>query len=231
MTAPAASDSPVASESAQSPAAWTAPASCTAMELTFAATLDGAPLGECVSKALASYESGQMHMINGDTSGTVEFSYTPDYSFHGEMSGVGGPQEMTFLDGTMWIDSGDGPVKGDAESENPDEVLVAGIAEMYRMFADPVMTADLIASSPQWKVDTALAQRDLENGESVQAYRLESTEAFEWNGVPVSNMILWFGQDWTPVGTQASISFGGISSTATQQFYDLGKPVEIKAPS
>ncbi|WP_449373242.1 hypothetical protein [Arthrobacter psychrolactophilus] len=232
-TVPAVSDSPSAqaSDASQNLSSWTAPDTCTAQELSFGATLDGGPLGECVSQALASYGSGKMSMSNGDDYGTVAFTYTPDYSVQGTMTSAGEEIELTFLDGTMWIDSGEGPIKGDPESENPEEVLVAAVAEMYKVFSNPAMTAELISASPKWGIDGALALRTLDNGENVQAYRMESTEPFSWNGIPVSEMILWFGEDWMPVGTQASLSMAGVSTTTTQQFYDLGKPVEIKAPS
>ncbi|MER6499292.1 hypothetical protein ABT218_07845 [Streptomyces sp. NPDC001455] len=214
------------SKAAPSKQAWEAPQSCTDLSLQPGAVLDGAPLGKCVSEALSSHGSGKMH-ITADTYGDVEFTYDPEYNFQGELTGPDGPIKMAFVDGTMWIDQGDGPVKGDKESDDPKERLVATTGELYRLFSDVKYVAEMVQSQPVWKVDDAKDKIELPNGESVESYRIDSDGAFTWNGIPVKDFVLWFAEDWTPVGDQATTEIAGSQETRTQHFYDLGEPVDI----
>ncbi|MFI9625915.1 hypothetical protein [Streptomyces sp. NPDC052042] len=204
-----------------------APQSCTALDLTPGAEIDGAALGVCVSEALSSYGSGKMQ-LTADTYGDIEFTYDPKYSFQGEMQGSDGPFKMTFLDDVMWIDRGSGPVKGDLKSDDPEEKLVGVTGELYRIYSDLDQTAQMVKSQPVWKVDEAMDKVSLPNGESVESYKIVSDGPFSWNEIPVSEFILWFGKDWVPVGDQASVEFMGTKGTHTQKFYDLGEPVTIK---
>ncbi|MFF9653377.1 hypothetical protein [Streptomyces sp. NPDC014622] len=206
--------------------AWEAPQSCTDLNLRPGATLNGKPLGKCVSEALSSYGSGKMH-ITADIYGDVEFTYDPEYNFQGELTGPDGPIKMAFVDETMWIDQGDGPVKGDKKSDDPKEQLVAATGELYRTFSDVKYAAEMVQSQPVWKVDETKDKIELPNGDSVESYRIISDDAFSWNGLPVKEFILWFAEDWTPVGDQASMEIAGKLDTRTQHFYDLGEPVDI----
>ncbi|MFF9352686.1 hypothetical protein [Streptomyces sp. NPDC014734] len=206
------------------------PESCAALDLKPGAKLDGAALGVCVSEALSSYGSGKMR-LTADTFGDIEFTYDPKYSFQGEMQGTNGPFKMTFLDDVMWIDNGSGPVKGDPKSDDPEERLVGATGQLYRIYSDLEQTAEMVKSQPVWKVDEALDQISLPNGESVKSYKIVSDGPFNWNKIPVSEFILWFGDDWMPVGDQASVDFMGTKGTHTQNFYDLGEPVTIKPMS
>ncbi|MEZ7005517.1 hypothetical protein [Streptomyces sp. AD55] len=226
---PRAADEKPATETTAAPPskqAWQAPQSCTGLTLEPGATLDGTPLGQCVSEALSSYGSGKMH-ITADTYGDVEFTYDPTYNFQGELTGPDGPVKMVFLDGTMWIDQGDGPVKGDKDSDDPQEQLVAATGELYRVFSDVTYTAEMVRSQPVWKVDDAKDTIELPNGETAEPYRITSDGAFTWNGFPVKDFVLWFAEDWTPVGDQATVEVAGAQATHTQHFYDLGEPVHI----
>ncbi|MYU20883.1 hypothetical protein [Streptomyces sp. SID8352] len=223
---PAAETTGAAPSEAPSKPAWEAPASCTALSLRPGATLAGGPLGTCVSEALSSHGSGKMR-ITADTFGDVEFTYDPEYNFQGELTSPEGPVKMVFLDGTMWIDQGDGPVKGDRDSDDPQEQLVGVTGELYRVFSDVKYTAEMVRSQPVWKVDDAKDSIELPDGKTAQAYRITSDGAFTWNGFPVQDFVLWFAEDWTPVGDQATVEVAGTRATHTQHFYDLGEPVEI----
>ncbi|WP_424863579.1 hypothetical protein [Streptomyces sp. MMS24-I29] len=85
----------------------------------------------------------------------------------------------------------------------------------------------MVQSQPVWKVDGTKDEIELPNGDSVESYRINSDDAFSWNGLPVKEFILWFAEDWTPVGDQASMEIAGKLDTRTQHFYDLGEPADI----
>lgn len=202
------------------------PAECSSLDLAPGAQLDGAALGACVARALSSYGSGKMRM-DGDTAGDIEFTYTPDYSFQGEMQGFDGPVRITFLDGEMWIDSGSGPIRGDVNSENQEEQLAGLAGELYRFYSDLEVTAELIAAQPVWQVQDATELISLPSGDSVESFKIVSGGAFTWNDMPVSEFIVWFGEGWVPSATQATVDVMGMTSTRSQHFYDLGDPVTI----
>lgn len=229
---PTATGSPAASASAtpaEEPAAATdrvVPEACASLDLVPGAQLDGTGLGECVATALSGYGSGKMR-LTADTFGDVEFSYTPEYNFQGSFQGTDGPIDIVYLDGEMWVDTGTGPILGDLDSDDL-EVQLAGVAaEMYRFYSDLEQTAQLIQSQPVWNVAEARDSISLPSGESVESFRITSAGAFTWNEMPVSEFILWFGDDWVPVGDQATMALFGTSATHTQHFYDLGEPVTI----
>ncbi|MBP1324984.1 hypothetical protein JOF28_000216 [Leucobacter exalbidus] len=202
------------------------PASCAALDLQPGATLDGAALGTCVSEALSSYGSGKMR-VTADSSGDVEFTYNPTYEFQGTLEGSDGAVKISYVDGVIWIDQGTGPVKGDLESENLEEQLAGAAGELYRIYSDLEQTKQMIQAQPSWTVEEGQDLIELPSGEIVESFRITSDEAFSWHEMPFSEFILWFGEDWVPVGDQASIDIQGMQSTHTQHFYDLGVPVTI----
>ncbi len=202
------------------------PAECADLELTAGATLDPAALGECVSTALVAFGSGRESIHDSETDTEVEFQYDPDFEFHTD----DGTSTITYLDGTLWVDTGSGPIKGDVDSDNPDEQMAGFVADMFRIFADPAVTSDLVASAPGWKV-TEPESVELGNGETVQAYRITSTGSFTWRQFPVNEFVLWYGEDWYPVASEGNLAFWGTDETVRQTYYDLGEPVEIAAPT
>lgn len=209
------------------PAGWTAPAECTAMDTSPGASVTGAELGACLQKALSSFGTGRETITGAELGGEIRFRYTPDFEFQGSLETGDGPVEITFLDSTMWIDSGNGPIKGDPESSDPDEQMAGITGELYRVFSDPSFAGDLIAASPTWTVASARESITLANGETVSATRITSDAPFSWYDLPVQKYVVWFADDWTPVGSEGTASFFGASSTITQHYYDLGEPVEI----
>lgn len=225
--APVPSVSPTETPAAQPEATWTAPDSCTSLDLTANAVLPGDALGLCVSEALSSYGSGTESILGDDLSGTIQFTYDPEFSFQGSLQTPSGPIDLTLIDGTMWIDSGAGPVRGDPDSANPEEVLVGVTGELYRIYADPRVAAEMIAAAPEWRVAPDRELRVLDNGDEIEAYRIVNVEPFVWHEIPADEYILWFAEDWTPVGAQGTMTLMGVTSTLSQQFYDLGEPVTI----
>lgn len=226
---PSAVETPTASPTAE--AEREVPASCAGVPLTLGADLKGADLGGCVADALRSFGSGRMNLSSDTVSGTVDFTYAPDYAFHlaGESSGQ--KVDLTYVDGQIWLDQGQGPVKGDTGSGDQQEQLAGVTGELYRIFSDPAMTADLIAASAMWRIDPEKATRELPSGETVEAYRITNAEPFAWQSMPVQEFILWYGDDWTPVGAQGTLTVADQSSTLTQTFFDLGADITITAPA
>ncbi|MDA4891357.1 hypothetical protein PFZ55_31200 [Streptomyces sp. MS2A] len=239
-TAPAPTGSPSADASTPSPLpnatltptptpsekTWASPAECAALPLSPGAAYDGATLGACVAMALRSTGSGLETIRSGSQNGEVRFRYAPDFEMQGTIDDAEGSMEVTYIDGQMWIDRGTGPIAGDVTSADP-EVMIAGIAgELTRIFADPAATVDLIAASPTWTVQEP-APVELPNGTTVDAYRIVSDAAFSWGGVGVDAYELWYSDGWVPVGATGTVSFLGLTETATQYYHDLGSPVEI----
>ena len=201
-------------------------AECSRLELRAGASLDPTALGACVSTALVAFGSGRESIHDSMTDTEVVFQYDPDFEFHSD----DGTSSITLLDGVLWVDDGSGPVKGDVNSSNPDEQMAGFAAELFRIYADPAMTADLVAAAPGWTV-TEPEAFELGNGETVQAYRLTSTGSFTWQEFPVEQFVLWYGEGWYPVGSEGALEFWGSSETVRQTYYDLGEPVEIVAPT
>lgn len=228
--------SPAPSASAPAPdpepvsGGWTAPAACTSIAIAPGATLTGAALGACVEEALSSFGSGRMLLTGDQLAGTIAFTYSPRFSFAGELESGDGPVELTFVDETMWVDYGDGPIRGDATSAVTDEQMAGIAGELYRVFSDPAFAGDLIASSPSWTVDTAPARHTLPTGE-VDAYRIVSAAPFAWYDIPVQEYVLWVAPDWTPVAAQSTSDVLSARATVTQDFYDLGEPITVTAPN
>lgn len=214
-----------------SPSAPTAsrevPAECASLALAGDATYSGAELGACVSEALSSYGSGRMRMFGDDLDGTVDFTYTPEYSFSVEGKNGDDDIRMTYTDGTIWVDQGDGPVRGDVESDKQEEMLAGLVAEMYRVYSDPAMFADLVQASKAWTADSGTKAVELPDGSSVDAFRIVSDKPFTWNGAPIDEYVVEFGADWVPVSAAATMSVMGQRSTITQLFYDLGADITI----
>ncbi|MFF2007649.1 hypothetical protein ACFVWY_01055 [Streptomyces sp. NPDC058195] len=231
------SSSPDAATDAASPAAqddsasaYTTPATCEALTLKAGATIPGKGLAACVVDAMEAYGTGTEYVLSNDQSGTARFRFGDDPAMAGENDGTGGKKtSYVFLGDEEWIKNDGSWVKGDPEGDSK-AVMVASIAKLYRALADPKVTADVIGSSPTWKVEPEKDVIALENGENANALRIVSAEPFQWNGAKMSEYILWMKDDATPVGAQGTSTVGGVQSTTSQHFYDLGKPVTIEPP-
>lgn len=213
---------------AEEPAASSeVPAECASLTLAGGETYSGTELGACVAAMLPSYGSGRMHMFGDDIDGTVAFTYTPLYSFSVEGRTGSGPVRMTYHDGEIWVDQGSGPVRGDVTSDKQDEKLAGFVAEMYRIYSDPAMYADLVSASKGWTADSGTTTVKLPDGSSVESFRIVSDKPFTWHEMPVTEYVVEFGADWVPVSATGTTAFAGQSTTVTQLFYDLGADITI----
>lgn len=208
---------------------WSAPASCTSIPLTAGGTIAGSALGPCIEQAFSSFGSGRVALSSAAISGTVSFTYAPAVSFQAALETGDGPLELTFVDGMTWVDYGDGPIRGDRDSDVLDEQMASVAGDLYRVFSDPAFAADLIGASPEWIVEAA-TDRIPAAGEPVTAHRIVSAEPFAWFDIPIQEYAVWVAPDWTPVAAESTSDFLSARTTVTQEFHDLGEPVTIVAP-
>ncbi|MGM7670671.1 hypothetical protein [Microbacterium sp. A93] len=219
-------DAVTSAEPVVEPAGWVAPDSCTSLSLLPGNTLAGDALGACVEEIMPSLGSGKEILHNSYGTGQAVFRFVPDFALQGTTAGSSGGIGVTFLGDQMWVDFGNGPVKGDVNSTDPEEVIAGAASELYRFFTLPSTNATMVASSPSWNV-SEIETVDIGNGETAEAYRITSTEPFTWLEMPVDEYVLWFAPDWTPVGSESTATMMGVTETSRQTYYDMGEPVEI----
>ncbi|MEU8505941.1 hypothetical protein AB0C40_14730 [Streptomyces brevispora] len=231
-SSPAASASSPAAEPS-SASEYTTPAECADVPLESDATIPGADLAACVTAAMKAYGTGTEYVLSAGQESTTRFRFGDDPAMAGDVDGEDGEKaknSFVFLGDEEWVKSDGTWVKGDPAGDSQ-EVLVASLGKAYRALADPQVTADVIASSPVWKVDTEKALISLENGKDTYAWRITNAKPFSWHGAEMTEYIVWLEDDATPVGAQGTSNMGGKPGTTVQHFYDLGKPVSIEPPA
>ncbi|MFB7917374.1 hypothetical protein [Streptomyces sp. NPDC056061] len=212
--------------------AFATPAECGGLQLKGDATFAGPALSKCLVAAMNAYGSGTESVQSGEESGTSQFVFGDEPALSGSMTGPEGEKAFVFKGDDEWIKTpGLGKwVKGDKNSTDPQEQIVAATGKLYRALADPAMTAQMIASAPEWTVERERPVISLDNGEDVTAWRIVNKKPYTFLGSEVREHILWFGDDFTPYGGQAESRAAGVLATTTQRFYDLGEPVTIEPP-
>lgn len=207
------------------------PSECSALTLDFNTTYSGAEFSKCVTAALTSFGSGRMDMYGDDLNGNVNFTYAPDYSFEVTGTSNGQATKLVYVGTEMWVDNGAGWIKGDINSSNQEEMLAGLAGELYRIYADPAMTAELIAGAQEWRSGAEFEMRGLPSGDTVEAYRIVNTQPFAWHDMQIQEFVMYYRKDWVPVGSSATSSMGGMAPmTYAQDFWDLGADISIKPP-
>ncbi|WP_405373558.1 MULTISPECIES: hypothetical protein [unclassified Microbacterium] len=209
-------------------AAREVPPECESIDVELGGTLYGGDLGSCLQAAIAGYDTGMLTLTGPELAGEATYHYDPQFEFRANLETGDGPVEMSFVDGVMMLDDGSGPVVGDPESDDPDTRLAGVAGELYRVFSDPGFIGDLIDASESWNVADATDEVQLRSGETVTAYRVESSAPFRWFDIPVDSYAVQFTADWQPVSAASTSDFFGTSSTITQEFSRLGEPVSIE---
>ncbi|MFS0866685.1 hypothetical protein AB3M83_05030 [Microbacterium sp. 179-B 1A2 NHS] len=235
--APAASDTTVASPSptqtgaAPTPTATAAddvPVECESLTVPPGGTVSGEDLGPCLQAALVLADTGTLTLSGDELGGTVQYRHRPDFAFSGELETGDGAVAMSFVDGVMMLDSGDGPVVGDPESDDPDEQLAGVTGELYRVFSDPGFIADFIAAGETWEIGSETEELSPAGGDAVTAVRARSTAPFSWYDIPIDSYTVFFAEDFTPVSASSTTGFLGHTSSITQDFSGVGEPVSIE---
>lgn len=220
-TTQATTPAPVASE-----AAVETPVECETLDLA-SGTVAGAELGPCVQAMLVRYDSGILTLSGDEIAGEISYHYDPTFEFRGDLETGGGPAEISFVDGVMLLDEGDGPVAADVDGASPEEQAAGATAEAYRVFADPGFIGDLIGEGESWTVSGAPEPVELPGGETVEAYRIDAAAPYTWFDIPIDAYTLWLTADARPVAAESTTAFLGRSATVTQQLSQLGEPVTI----
>lgn len=221
---PSASAATSPSATAEPPVVET-PVECETVDLA-AGTIAGTDLGPCLQAILVRYDSGTLTISGDELAGTVAYHYDPLFEFRGDFETGAGPASLSFVDGEMLLDAGDGPVIADVGASDPAEQEAGSTAEAYRVFSDPGFMGDLIGAGDTWSVSAAPEEVETPDG-SVEAYRLDSAAAYTWYDIPIDAYTLWLTEDLRPVAATSTTGFLGRSATLTQQLSGLGEPVTI----
>lgn len=192
------------------------PVECEGIRVGEGSSIDGASLGPCLQASIERHGSGVLTVSGDELGGRIEYHYEPAFEFRGELETGDGPVSISFVDDVIMVDSGTGPIVGDASSDDA-EAQMAGVAgELYRVFSDPGFIDDLIRESENWTVT--------HDGES---WRADSNAPFSWYGIPVAAYSAWFSDGWDPIAAESTSDFLGHTATIRQDFSALGEPVDI----
>ncbi|MFT4259631.1 hypothetical protein [Microbacterium sp.] len=189
-------------------------------------TVDGTTLGTCISDALPVIGTFK---ATSDMSGEpqeVEIRLRPDVALHGRSP----DNEVIYLDDIAYTNEGDGWVKGDIGSDDPEEYVAgaAGLA-LLTAFAGDVLKQS-IAACPVWNIEVASKKITLPDSTVVDSRVFSCAAPFESFGMTVSPMNVWIGADWTPYGYESTVTGLGQIVEGVSFYYDHGVPVEIVAP-
>lgn len=224
---PASTDAPTGS----SVAAAEPPASCVDLDLDPAAAVAGDALGTCLADGLqlaGTLRSTQFSA--GTVTGHADVVLTPAIAI-ASTSNIGGtPLEVRYVDGQTWADLGEGWVRGDAASNDPEEILVAQAGQLALAMMSPQAIADGIASCPSWH---ALAQRETleaEGGPEPDAVVIVCDGTLTVAGIEITDAAVYFSEDWLPLGDRGTGSFLGVSTPFAVHYYDHGAAIVIDPP-
>lgn len=226
-TAPAAPSSTPA-PTASAPAEAVVPEECEAIPFAPGGSLTGTELGPCLQAVVARHDTGTLTLSGAELAGTVSYHYDPMFEFRGDLETGDGPVSVSFVDGELLLDTGDGPVVGNVESTVPEEQMAGATGELYRVFSDPGFMGDLIGASESWSVSATTESVSLPDGTAPAAYRIDSAEPFAWYDIPIDAYSVWVTEEWMPVAAESTSAFLGRTTTITQQFTGLGEPVRIE---
>lgn len=201
------------------------PVECETLDLA-ATTVTGGDLGPCIQAVLVRYDSGTLTISGDELAGKIVYHYDPMFEFRGELETGAGPASISFVDGAMLLDDGDGPVVADVDSADVSQQEAGSTAEIYRVFSDPGFMGDLIGAGETWQVSPEPEDVETPDG-TVEAYRLVSAAPYTWYDIPVESYTLWITTEGLPVAAESTTGFLGRTATITQKLSGLGDPVTI----
>jgi len=212
-------------------AAISAPADCDAVDLKPGAKVAGTDLAACVVGYSRAARSGHVSMSASDgASGGADFVFGDAPSMSGTVTSSDGTTSFVLTPDEAWVTLDGAWVQGDVNSSDPKKMLAGTVGQAYRAFADPSAAASLISAASSWTVQTDQDAVDVPGEGQVQAWRLQSDAPFSALGTQVQDMIVWLSSAHVPVGTQATVSVGGVQTTTAQHFSRWGMPVSIATP-
>ncbi|MCD7100747.1 hypothetical protein [Pseudoclavibacter sp. 13-3] len=208
-----------------------APASCADLRLDAEGVIAGAQLGPCLADGLA--QAGTLRSTQysaGEQTGHSDVVIVPELAISGTSSVGGTESRVVSVGGETWADLGDGWVHGDESSSNPVEVIVAQAGQVALATMNPQAIADGIASCPSWRVDAQRAELRSEGGVEAGAVPVRCEGTLTLGGVQVQDAAVFFRPDWTPLGTEGTGVFAGVSSAFAAHYYDHGAQISVQPP-
>lgn len=214
---------PSAEPTSSAPEAAPAVAECDGILFEVGGEIAGEDLAACMSAAMLAAGSGAHRVENSTGVTDVEFAWTPEFS----MSAQG---ELAFVirgeDG--WVDVGNGWVRGDMSSSDPEIMMAGTLVETVRQVGDPRVMTALLAQTPWTIVESGTVPAT--DAVADTAWLLQPTGSISLMGVAVSDPQLWFGTDYLGVYFVATASVMGVTETTSNTFLQWGEPVEIPNP-
>ena len=208
-----------------------APASCADLHLDADTAITGAQLGPCLAAALA--QAGTLRSTQysgGEQTGHSDVVIVPEVAISGTSSIGGAESRVVSVGGETWADLGDGWVHGDASSSDPVEVIVAQAGQVALATMNPSAIADGIASCSSWQVDAQRVDLQSEGGVESGAVPVRCEGTLTLGGVQVQDAAVFFRSDWTPLGTEGTGAFAGVSSAFAAHYYDHGAQISVQPP-
>ncbi len=206
-----------------------AAASCLSIDTT-APTVDGVTLGTCFADALHAVGSMKATNETGDRRQQADIRLRPDIAIHTTTTDSDGTSEVIFVDDVAYEDDGSGWIRGDVSSEDDDEMILGGVGELLvAVFAGDVLKQS-IAACPVWNIEPGTTSITLPDSRVVETREFACAAPFESFGTTVSPMSLWIDEDWTPYGTQSTVTGFGQVIDGAQYYFDHGVEVDIVAP-
>lgn len=222
----AAPPSPIPTTSAP---AVEAAASCLSIDAA-APTVNGATLGTCFADALHAVGSMKATYETGDRRQQADIRLRPDIAIHATTTDADGTSEVIFVDDVAYENDGTGWIRGDVSSDDDDEMVLGGVGELLvAVFAGDVLKQS-IAACPVWNIEPGTTRITLPDSQVVETREFICAEPFESFGTTVGPMSVWIDEDWTPYGTQSTVTGFGQVVEGAQYYFDHGVEVDIVAP-
>ncbi|MGV8851183.1 MAG: hypothetical protein ACOH1M_01290 [Rhodoglobus sp.] len=190
------------------------------------AELSGEVIAGCISASFLALNYGKMAVESTDTSGLTTFRYLPDFAATVELSGG----NELFIDGeNMWFKDDYGWVKAIDDDSDIRAKMAYMIANTFRGLSSPQAAIAMLEAAKVW---TQVGDEEIEsaNGTTFTAWRLDAQPFTFWD-VQVESLSLWIDSDFTTHQQLATSSFGDISATTLNRYYDWGVEEEFTAPT
>lgn len=192
-------------------------------------TATGVQLGTCFSDALHAHGSFRAKVEMDGQTQDARVRLRPDVAIHTVTTGaVAG--EQVLVDGVAYQNDGSGWIKGDPESDVPDEVFVGQVGPLLEAAFTGGLLRESITPCPEWDLLPDAEKVTLPDGMVVQARVFACTAPFELAGATVSDARLLFEQDWTPISASSQSTGYGQTLYGEQWYYDFGADQDITPP-
>lgn len=202
--------------------------SCASIDLD-SRTATGDQLGACFSDALHAHGTFRAKVEMDGQTQDARVRLRPDIAIH--TLTVGGPGgEQVLLDGIAYQNDGTGWIKGDLESDVPDEAFVGHIGPLLEAAFSGGLLRESVRPCPQWDLLPDAEKVTLPDDTVVQARVFACTAPFELAGATVGEARMLFEQDWTPIGASSRATGYGQTLYGEQWYYDFGAELDITPP-